>query len=217
MLSNKMEEIYSSVPPEHIPWNLDTPPDALVELFKSGKISPCKTIDLGCGTGNYALYLAKMGFDVTGIDISPSAIKMAKKNAGSKALNPSFISADMLGELKEFTEPFDFAYDWEVLHHIFPEDRKKYLKNVHRILSSGGKYLSVCFSEKDPHFGGSGKYRETPLGTVLYFSSEDELKDLFSPHFHILDLKTIELIGKIEPHLANYVFMEKKDSHTFKY
>ena len=67
---------------------------------------------------------------------------------------------------------WDFAYDWGMLHHILPEQRHKYIEGVYRILNPKGKYLSVCFSEKDAGFGGSGKYRKTRLGTVLYFSSE---------------------------------------------
>ena len=96
------------------------------------------------------------------------------------------------------------------MHHIFPEKRKKYIENVHRILNSRGKYFSVCFSEKDPQFGGSGKYRETRLGTVLYFSSEDELRDLLKPYFDIKELETIEISGKSGSHLANYVFAKRK-------
>ena len=69
-----VDKLYQTTPPDKIPWNYETPPDALVSLVKSGKISPCKTIDLGCGTGNYAMYLAGLGFDVTGIDSSPTAI-----------------------------------------------------------------------------------------------------------------------------------------------
>jgi len=68
----------------------------------------------------------------------------------------------------------------------------------------------VCFSEKDPEFGGSGKYRETRLGTLLYFSSEDELRDLFKPYFNIKELKTIEVTAKSAYHLACYAFIERK-------
>ncbi len=206
----EMDKIYRNMPLEEIPWNIETPPDALVELVNSGKVKPCKTIDLGCGAGNYAVYLAGIGFDVTGIDISPAAIKIARENAKKKGVKCNFLAADVLGDLDEVRETFDFAYDWELLHHIFPDKRKKYLKNVYKILNPGGKYLSVCFSEKDPQFGGSGKYRETPLGTILYFSSEDELRDLFDPYFNIIDLRTIEISGKFAPHIANYTFMEKK-------
>jgi len=204
-----MEDIYRDIPLEEIPWNRETPPPLLVELVESGKVKPCKTIDLGCGAGNYAVYLAGKGFDVTGVDISPSAIKTATKNAQKKGVSCNFIVADVLGDMAEVGQTFDFAYGWALLHHIFPENRKKYVENVHRILNKGGLYLSVCFSDLDQQFCGAGKFRKTSLGTLLYFSSEDEMRDLFSPYFNIKELRTVEIIGK-SPHPANYVFMEKR-------
>jgi SAM-dependent methyltransferase len=205
-----MEKIYSETPPEDIPWNMDAPSKALVELVESGQVQPCKTIDMGCGAGNYAIYLAGLGFDVTGVDISPSAIALAEASAKQKGVTCSFVAADILGGLAEITETFDFAYDWSLLHHVFPEDRKQYVETVHRLLVPGGKYLSVCFSEKEAGFGGTGKLRRTPLGTVLYFSSEDELRDLFAPHFDVTTLETMQVEGKREPHLMNFAFMAKK-------
>ena len=207
---NEIDKIYRNRSLEEIPWNIEAPPDALVELVESGKVKPCKTIDLGCGAGNYAIYLADIGFDVTGIDLSPTAIKIAKENAKRKGVKSSFLVADVLGDLDEVKETFDFAYDWELLHHIFPNERKKYVKNVHKILNPNGKYLSVCFNENDPLFKGSGKYVKTRIGTILYLSSKTELRDLFGPCFYIEELKVIEIIGKSVTHIVNYAFMEKK-------
>lgn len=207
-----MDKIYRDVPLENIPWNIETPPRALVELVESGKVKPCKAIDLGCGAGNYAIYLASKGFDVTGIDVSPTAIGIAKENARKKGVRCKFIVADVLGDLHEIKETFDLAYDWELLHHIFPDEREKYVENVRRLLNPGGRYLSVCFNENDPGFGGTGKYRKTRLGTVLYFSSLEELKGLFEPYFKIEKAKTVTILGKGVEHIANYVFMMRKAS-----
>jgi cyclopropane fatty-acyl-phospholipid synthase-like methyltransferase len=205
-----MEDIYQQIPINEIPWDITEPPEPLVELVTSGKILPCKTVDLGCGSGNYSLFLAKRGFEVTGIDISPTAIKMAKEKVDEKGVTCDFIAGNLLDNLNELTGHFDFAFDWEVLHHIFPDNRKRYIKNVLSLLRSNALYFSVCFSEKDPQFGGSGKFRKTPIGTTLYFSSEEELEDLFTPYFKIDDLKTIEIKGKRAPHLAVYALMSKK-------
>jgi len=205
-----MDRIYKNMPLEKIPWNSEDPPEALVDLVESGKVKPCKTIDLGCGAGNYATYLAGRGFEVIGIDNAPTAIAIARERANKKGVKATFLVADVVGDLDELKETFDFAYDWELLHHIFPEKRKKYVENVRRILNPGGKYFSVCFSEKDPQFGGSGKYRKTSLGTVLYFSSEDELRELFEPYFTIEELKVIAIRGKFASHLVNYVFMRRQ-------
>ncbi len=208
------ESIYQKMPLEKIPWNIETPPDELVDLVEGGRVKPCKTLDLGCGAGNYAVYLAGRGFGVTGVDISPSAIEHARENAGKKGVRCEFLVCDVLGDMKEVGGSFDFAYDWELLHHIFPEKRKKYIENVHQKLKAGAQYFSVCFSERDPEFGGSGKYRKTHIGTILYFSNEEELRELFKPYFNITDLKTIEIRGKTVPHLVNYAFMEKKRTKT---
>jgi SAM-dependent methyltransferase len=207
----ELDDIYRNVPLKEIPWNIETPPDALVRLVESGKVPPCEVIDLGCGAGNYAIYLAHKGFNVTGVDISPTAIKFAKENAKKKKVKCNFLVADVVDDLMNVVKKtFDFAYDWEVLHHIFPEKRKKFVQNVYGVLNPGGKYFSVCFNEKDMQFGGSGKFRNTPLGTVLYFSSKEELNDLFSSYFDIIEFRTIEISGKSVPHIVNYAFMEKK-------
>lgn len=205
-----IDKIYQKVPLEKIPWNSEMPPDELVELVQSGKVRPCKTIDLGCGAGNYAIYLASQGFEVTGVDSSPTAIKIATENAQKRGVRCRFIVADLLGDLHEVKETFDFGYDWELLHHIFPEDREKYVKNVYNLLNPGAQYLSVCFSEKDQQFGGVGKFRKTQLGTTLYFSSESEIRDLFSLYFTIKELKTIEISTKFASHYVIYSLSERR-------
>jgi len=205
-----IDRIYQTVPLDSIPWNSGTPPDALVALVTGGIVRPCRTIDLGCGAGNYAIWLAGLGFDVTGVDSSPTAIRIAEKNAREKGVRCRFIVADLLGDLHEVSGTFDFAFDWELLHHIFPEDRETYARNVHRVLSHGGTYLSVCFSEEDPQFGGTGKFRRTPIGTTLYFSSESELRELFSPYFVVRELKTIEIGGRYGPHQAIYALLGRR-------
>lgn len=205
-----IDRIYKDMPLERIPWNVEGPPEALVNLVMSGKVQPCRTIDLGCGAGNYAIYLAGLGFDVTGVDSSPTAIRIAQENARKKGIRCRFIVGDLLGDLHEVTGTFDFGFDWEVLHHIFPEDRERYVQNVHRVLNPGAVYFSVCFSELDPQFGGSGKYRTTPIGTTLYFSSESEVRDLLFPYFFIRELQTIEVGGKYGLHLAVSVVAERR-------
>ncbi|MGD0534687.1 MAG: class I SAM-dependent methyltransferase [Methanoregula sp.] len=197
-----VDRIYQTMPLDNIPWNSETPPDALVNLIQNGIVQPCRTVDLGCGAGNYAIYLAGLGFDVTGVDSSPTAIKIAGKNTKKRGARCRFIVADLLGDLHEVTDTFDFAYDWEFLHHIFPEDREAYIRNVYKITNPGATYFSVCFAESDPQFGGSGKYRTTRIGTTLYFSSESELMDLVSPYFTIRKLKTIDVSSKFGPHRA---------------
>lgn len=210
MVKDQMENIYRTIPPEKIPWNMETPPEILQHMVKSEIIKPCKVIELGCGRGNYILYLAGMGFDATGVDFSNTAIEMARTSALQKGVKCEFIATDVLGDMPEVQNTFDFAFDWELLHHIFPQDRDKYISNVYRLLNPGGRYLSVCFSEESPQFGGKEKYRKTPLDTVLYFSSEREMLALFTPLFEIEELKTVDFKGKYTSHKAIYAFLKKR-------
>lgn len=205
-----IDRIYQTLPLDTIPWYSETPPDALVKLVEEGIVQPCRAVDLGCGTGNYAIDLAGLGFDVTGVDSSPAAIRIAQEHAKKRGARCRFVVADLLGDLHEVTSTFDFAYDWELLHHIFPEDREAYIRNVHKITDPGALYFSVCFDESDPQFGGSGKYRTTRIGTTLYFSSESEIRNLTSPYFDIRELKTIEVKSKFGPHRAVYLLAVRR-------
>ena len=205
-----VDRIYQTMPLEDLPWNNEIPPAALIGLVQSGMVRPCKAIDLGCGAGNYAICLAGLGFDMTGVDSSPTAIRIAEEHAVNQGVRCRFIVANLIGDLHEVTDTFDFAYDWEFLHHIFPEDRTTYIRHVHRLLRPGATYFSVCFSEDDPQFGGTGKYRGTRIGTTLYFSSESEIRELVLPYFTIRELKTAEVGGKSGPHRAVYLLAERR-------
>jgi 2-polyprenyl-3-methyl-5-hydroxy-6-metoxy-1,4-benzoquinol methylase len=209
-LKEKMQEIYSKSLPDNIPWNIRIPPKQLVELIESGKITPCTAVDLGCGAGNYSIWLAKKGFLVTGIDFSDKAVELASMQAEREKLKCNFIVGDLTDINFKPNLKFKFAFDWELLHHIFPEDRYTYFQNVASLLQKGGSYFSVCFSEKDPDFGGTGKYRKTPMGTTLYFSSDEEIEELLVDHFEIEYLATSEIAGKYGPHMAVVAFGYKK-------
>ncbi len=211
-IREQMDQIYRDLSIEEIPWNLENPPDLLVEAIESRWVLPCSAVDLGCGAGNYAVWLATKGFRMTGVDISVKALELARCLARDRGVSCRFIAADLLEEVSQLHSSFDFAYDWEVLHHVFPENRDRYVAHVHRMLRPGARYLSVCFSEDDdPSFGGEGKYRKTRLGTTLYFSSEQEIRTLFEPLFNIEELLTVKVAGKYGPHMAVKARLKRKD------
>jgi SAM-dependent methyltransferase len=209
MLKDKMENIYKNMQLEKIPWNFDNPPKLFLDLLEAKQIKPCKAIELGCGVGNYLIYLAEQGFEASGVDFSETAIEIAFKAAKEKELNCKFFLADVLGDLSDIIGTYDFVYDWGLLHHIFPDSRIRYLTNVSRILNPNGHYLSVFFSEDSPQFGGKGKYRKTPIDTELYFSSENEMKQLYESRFKIIELKTVDISGKFGDHKAIYAYLRK--------
>jgi len=208
-VKSQMDRIYGEIPLAEIPWNIEQPPRGLVELVESGRITPCETLDLGCGAGNDTVWLAERGFRVTGIDLSAAAIAHAEALACRRGVSCRFVVADLVAAPPPFDAAFDFAFEWEVLHHVLPADRPRYVAGVHQMLSGGATYLSVCFAENDPGLPDGGKLRTTPLGTLLYLSSEQELSALFEPLFDIEELSTISVEGRRTEHLAVRTLMRK--------
>ncbi|MBI5350027.1 MAG: methyltransferase domain-containing protein [Chloroflexi bacterium] len=69
------------------PWDIGSRRE-LVEVVESGRIQPCKAIDLGCGTASNAIFLAQHGFEVTGTDFSPAAITLCQKRGFTRRHRP---------------------------------------------------------------------------------------------------------------------------------
>jgi len=209
------KEIFEKIYEEGAVWTESEPPKELVNLIEAGKIKPCKVLDLGCGEGFYAIYLASKGFEVTGIDIAENAIKLAKENATKQDVKIKFMPMDV-SDLDKINDKFDFVFEWAILHHIIPEQRQKYVENIKEILNKRGKYLSICFNNQNPDFGAKGKNlriipegAKMPAGTKLYYSSFEEIKQLFEPHFNIIEAKLIKFTAGKKDHIGNYFFMEK--------
>jgi len=181
MSSNYEEwnEIYRKYPLESLGWELGRPRPILVEFVEKGLIKKGKALDICCGAGTNTVYLAKKGFEVTGIDISPKAIEIAKKkaqqtNAKINLMVQSFVN------LPFGNEEFDFVFDMGCFHHVEIEDRSKFVMGVHRILKKGGNYLLTCFSYKN--------------GPAWNHFTRKHIIDLFSENFHIVDVRHISSI-----------------------
>lgn len=203
------KDIYKGIPCDKIPWKRETPPDILINTIESLAPPSSHLLDLGCGLGHCAAFFTQNGYKVTGIDISHTAIIHAKQLFETKKFKGDFYELDLCKPINIALSPINLAYEFEVLHHIYPEYRELYVQNVCKLLAEGSYYLSICFSEKDENFGGKGKYRKTPIGTELYFSSVKEVQDLMSQYFRILEIKEVELEGKTIPHQAVFCLMQK--------
>ena len=121
------------------PWDVGAR-DELVSLVESGRIEPCRAIDLGCGTGDNAIYLARKGFDVTGLDYAEAAIEKARARAKDSGVQVSFI-VDDLTDLRHVSGAFDFLLDYGVLDDLRPAQREPYLHNMLRLTHPGSRYL----------------------------------------------------------------------------
>ena len=147
------------------PWDIGRPQKEFVELVRRGEITG-SVLDIGCGTGEHALFFAGEGYEVWGIDSSPLAIGKAKEKAAGRGLHVQFLVLNAL-DLSRLNRKFDTATDSGLFHTLSDEDRPVFVDNLADILSPAGKYFMLCFSELEP--GGYGPRRIT----------EREIQDCF--------------------------------------
>ncbi|WNS41345.1 class I SAM-dependent methyltransferase [Paenibacillus sp. MMS20-IR301] len=163
-----------------IPFFKDQPDENLVEYFDTGCITPGKTLELGCGGGRNAVYLAKQGCSVDAADISRAAIDWGTDRAATHQVKVNF-SCCSIFELELEPASYDLIYDSGCLHHIYPHRRASYLELVDRMLKPGGYFGLTCFAA-----GSMGAeitdwevYRQRSMRGGLGYT-EEKLKTIFS-------------------------------------
>jgi ubiquinone/menaquinone biosynthesis C-methylase UbiE len=181
---------------EKMPWyeeNLDLDIKEEIELkeLKEGKF-----LDLGTGPGTQAAQLSKIGFNVTGSDLSQSAVDRAKKLYQS----PSYIVDDILYSKFPDNE-FDFIFDRGVFHVFDPEQQPVYLTNIKRILKENGILFLKCMSIEEKNLPGD----KTP-----FKYSKDQIKEFFENDFEIESIKDTVYYGTINP-LPKSLFVVMKN------
>ena len=139
------------------PWDIGRPQKEFVELVRRGEITG-SVLDIGCGTGEHALFFAGEGHEVWGIDSASLAIQKAKEKAAGRGLQVHFLVLNAL-ELSRLNRKFDTATDSGLFHTLSNEDRPVFVDNLATILPPAGKYFMLCFSELEP--GGYGPRRIT--------------------------------------------------------
>jgi ubiquinone/menaquinone biosynthesis C-methylase UbiE len=109
-------------------------------------------LDLGCGTGKHSIFLAKRGFSVYAIDISPAGIEIAKKKSESQGLNIHFKHHDM--KSIPFSGNFFNAVicTWTIYHGTL-KSIKQTISEVHRVLKPDGMFITDFLSVADSTFG----------------------------------------------------------------
>lgn len=168
------------------PWEGSTKHD-FVELLSAGRISPetvgPKAIDIGCGIGDYSRLLARHGFDVLGVDLSPVAIERARSASCADERSPRFVNADLLDLPPEVSGPFDLLVDIGTLDD-FPRSRRPEAVDVITSLARPGSVLYLwCFYGRDRDlpvvsFQGASRYLAPGI-------DPDELEALFADDWDI--------------------------------
>ncbi len=185
------EDVYQQLDVEEMPWfspKLDRDVEkALLEY----NINRGTAIDIGTGPGTHAIALAKLGFKVTGTDVSETAIRKARIRASEEEVKVTFIQDDILNS--SIDKQFNLAIDRGCFHVVNPTRRSDYVLTIYSLIKPGGYLFLKCFSHKEPP--GPGPYRLTP----------GEIRELFGKLFKIHSITDSSFKGAM-PHSPKALF-----------
>ncbi|HMJ92102.1 MAG TPA: methyltransferase domain-containing protein [Candidatus Acidoferrum sp.] len=156
-----------------MPWEKGEPSPALVDFLATHSDLPRGSVFVpGCGTGHDVREWARAGFEVTGADLSPTAMRLAKERTQSAGLRAEFVVTDFL--TAEPVTQFDWLFEHTLFCAIDPARRDDYVRSVLRSLQPRGQFLAVHYMLREG-------VTEPPFGV-----SQEELMQRFSPHFELL-------------------------------
>lgn len=173
MSQRDWDEHYAGGP---LPWDTGAPDPSLVELL--GRLPRGRALEIGCGTGTNAVYLAGQGYQVVGVDLAPRAVALARARAAEAGADVAFHVVDVLADPLP-GGPYDLVFDRGCLH-VFDEaaDRARFAEQVASALAPGGQWLSLAGSTEGPARDGGPPRR-----------SAGELVRAIEPHLEILELR----------------------------
>lgn len=161
-----------------LPWDTGVPDPTLVESL--GHLPRGRALEIGCGTGTNAVYLASQGYEVVGVDFAPRAVARARARAAGAGLPVAFHEVDIQRDALP-GGGFDLVFDRGCLH-VFdtPDERARFAEQVASALAPGGQWLSLAGSTEGPVRDG-GPPRRSALDLVA----------AIEPHLEILDLRRL--------------------------
>lgn len=152
-------------------------------------LAPGRAVDLACGEGRNAVWLATRGWDVTGVDFAGTGLAKAKRLAAEHGVTGTWIESDLT------TWEAEHGYDLVLVFYLqVPADvRRKALRNAVRALAPGGTFLLVCHDLRNLHEGHGG-----PQDPVVLTTAEDVLDDIAAAELELGVELVTERSGVVE-------------------
>jgi SAM-dependent methyltransferase len=144
---SRFDDAYAQGSP---PWVIGEPQPAIVALEQRGALHGA-VLDVGCGAGEHTILLARLGYDVLGIDFSAHAVALARRNAAARGVDARFEVADAL----HLAGPprFDTVVDSALFHVFAPDDRARYVAALGEVCRSGADLYVLALSDAGRGFG----------------------------------------------------------------
>ncbi len=157
-----MERWDSSYRRDRMPgWDVGRPASELKAIVENGTIKPCRALVLGCGTGTNAVYLASKGFEVTGVDVAPTALVLAEQRATEANVSVLWLMADVVALPDIGT--FDFIFDRGCYHHVQLYNAAGFVQSMDSRTAPGARFLLLAGNANEPTHGGPPRVEETQL------------------------------------------------------
>jgi SAM-dependent methyltransferase len=164
---------------EQPPWDTGRVSAELVRRLGQYTIPRGRAVELGCGTGTNAVWLAQQGFDVTAIDISPTAIALAETKAKESGVSVRFVAADVTA-LPNLGPPFAFYFDRGCYHAVRRGSAAGFLRELDRITAPGAWAIVLTGNAREEHKPGPPAVSEetlrAELGSLFDFVSLEEFR-----------------------------------------
>ena len=146
------------------PWDSGLVSRELRQLVDSGELAPPGlAIELGCGTGTNAVYLAQQGFTVTAVDFAAEAVERAQARARAAAVDVRFVCGDAT-KLDDVAGPFDLVFDRACYHCVRRAGQlSDYVKTVERLTRPGARLFILAGNPDAGEAGGPPKVRGAEL------------------------------------------------------
>jgi len=169
------------------PWDSGAPSLEMQRVVSEWQIAPRRTLEIGCGTGTNAVWLAQQGFTVTAVDLVPLAIEKAIARAKSAGVKVDFRAASLLEPATAAAltaeGPFPFVFDRGVYHCLREENLAAFLQMIARVTGRDSFYLLLAGNANDPAPPTEGPPRVTAETMLAELGPQFELMQLREFHF----------------------------------